>query len=147
MNPTSPKQEVELLMNDILPLAKRMLAEHGEFHPYGGVIRSDGSIVHVGVTTGNEDSDRRSSELLQILRQDFKRRAANNEIRAAGFVFDVRIRLPGGREKVNAIQVNLEHRSSYSAQVFFPYWMDQPGSINFGETFAQEGEHHVFPQC
>ena len=42
------KQDSETLTNAILPLAERMLTEHGEFYPFGGYMKPDGAIVHVG---------------------------------------------------------------------------------------------------
>jgi hypothetical protein len=42
------KQEVEKLMNELVPFAKRMLSGCGEFYPFGDYVKRDGGIVHVG---------------------------------------------------------------------------------------------------
>ena len=42
----SPKDEATDLMNMMLPFAEKMLREHGEFYPYGGVMMPDGSMQH-----------------------------------------------------------------------------------------------------
>lgn len=48
------KQEAEQLLNDVLPFAKRMLAEFGEFHPFGGMLTSAGELVQVGADVGKD---------------------------------------------------------------------------------------------
>ena len=137
------KADVEALLNDLLPFAKRMLAVHGEFFPFGGYMRTDGSIVHAGATDPTTDRPT-SATLIETLTRDFCKRARRHEIRAAAVVFDVEIIPPGGTAKTDAIQVNLEHKDSYCAEVFFPYRLADFGSLEFGETFAQEGRHVVF---
>ena len=64
------KQETEKLMNAMLPLAEKMLKRYGEFYPYGGYLKLDGSIVDVGV----DDPDTiwpKSRDLIYILRTSF----------------------------------------------------------------------------
>ena len=48
----SPKSECEDLMNEALPLAERMLREHGEFYPYGLTIDATGKIAHAAASDG-----------------------------------------------------------------------------------------------
>lgn len=33
----TPKQDCEVLMNELVPFARSMLAEHGEFFPFGAI--------------------------------------------------------------------------------------------------------------
>lgn len=46
------KQEVEVLMNSAVVFAKKMLLEHGGFHPYGAYLTAGGAVVDVGVDMG-----------------------------------------------------------------------------------------------
>jgi hypothetical protein len=39
------KADAETLLNAVMPFAERMLAEHGEFYPYGAAMKPDGEIV------------------------------------------------------------------------------------------------------
>ncbi|MEW6747784.1 MAG: hypothetical protein AB1486_34080 [Planctomycetota bacterium] len=139
----NPKAEAEALLNDLLPFAKRMLAAHGEFFPFGGYMRTDGSIVHVGAKDPTTDRPK-SATLIETLTRDFRERARHREIRAAAVMFDVKVLPPGGSAKTDAIQVNLEHKDSYCAEVFFPYRLGDSGALEFGQTFAQEGRRVVF---
>jgi hypothetical protein len=139
----SPKDEAQELVDELLPFAKRMLAQHGEFHPYGGYMRADTSIVHAGAIDQATDHPR-ATDLVTSLRNDFSRRARREGIRAAALVLDVRVTPPNQAEKADAIQVILEHRDSYCAEVFFPYVISDDGSLTFGMPFAQRGEHTIF---
>jgi len=136
------KKDCEKLMNAVLPLAEKMLREHGEFYPYGGYMKPDGGIVHVGAE--DEDTDYpKSKDLLYVLRDSLSEMADAGKCKATALVFDVRITVPGTSRKGDAIQVCLEHEDGYSAEVFFPYNME--GScLTYGATFAQQGKHEIF---
>ena len=137
------KKESEQLMSAVLLLAEKMLSEHGEFHPYGGYMKPDGEIVHVGAT--DEETDHlKSMDLLYVLRDSFSRMAEAGECKATAIVFDVGVSLPGTQEKSDAIQICLDHADGYSAEVFLPYEIGEDGQVIYGATFAQEGKHEIF---
>lgn len=136
------KKDCEKLMNSVLPLAERMLKEYGEFYPYGGYMKPNGEIVDVGAK--EEDTDfPRSKDLLYVLRDSFSQLAETGKCKATAIVFDVRVNLPDEGRKGDAIQVCLEHVDGYSAEVFFPYEVEN-GQLKCGKTFAQQGEHRIF---
>jgi len=138
----SAKQESETLMNAILPLAKEMLSQHGEFHPYGGYMKLNGEIVDVGA----EDPDTshpKSKNLISVLRKSLRELAIYHQCKAAAIVFDVVVRLPQSDRKSDAVQVCVEHVDGYCAAVFFPY-QKVHNEIVYGETFAQGGKSEIF---
>ncbi len=142
MNESSAKEQCEALMCEVLPLAKRMLTDDGEFYPYGAVINADGSITHV--TAKEEGTDYpKSSTLIDILNTRFQEAADEQRIRASAVVFDVLIKPPGGTDKVDAIQINLDHQSDYSVQVLFPYSISD-GKLLYDQPFAQQGDKLIF---
>src|SRR5882757_9867216 len=102
------KQESEKLMNAMLPLAEKMLRQYGEFHPYGGYMKPDGTIVDVGA----EDSDTdfpKSKDSIYVLRSSFQEMAYANQCKAVAIIFDVAVKLPNSNQKSDAIQVSVEH--------------------------------------
>jgi hypothetical protein len=136
------KQEAERLMNAMLPLAEKMLRQHGEFYPYGGYIKPDGTIVEVGAA--DPDTGRpKSKDLIYILRSSFREMASTNQCKAVAMVFDVAVTLPESDQKSDAIQVCVEHVAGYSAEVFFPYQIVSK-EIVYGKTFAQQGKNDIF---
>ena len=136
------KEESEKLMSELIPLAEKMLRRYGEFYPYGGYMKPDGSVVEVGVETPNAKHPK-SMDLISALRDTFRKKARDHECTAAAVVFDVNVTLPGSHCKSNAIQLCIDHVGGYSAEVFLPYEI-KGNEIVYGETFAQEGGHTVF---
>ena len=60
---SNAKRESQDLMNAAIPLAERMLREHGEFFPYGAALASDGEVLSVAGYDGREappSADRKS---------------------------------------------------------------------------------------
>lgn len=139
-----PKQESERLMNAVLPLAEKMLRLYGEFYPYGGYMKLDGTIVDIGVQ--DPDTDRpKSKDLLYILRSSFREMAETNQCKAVAIVFAVSVKLPRSNRESDAIEVCVEHAEGYSAEVFFPYQIKNK-EIVYDETFAQAGKREIFGQ-
>ncbi len=136
-----PKEEVEDLMNELIPFAQKMLAEHGEFFPFGGVITSKGEIIHVGVSDGNEKPP--SQKLIELMVEGFRAKAKTGEYRATAILFDVKVQIPESKEKTDAIQANLDHIDGYSVEVFLPYKIEKSG-VTYGEMFAQKGKSDIF---
>lgn len=134
--------DLNILKDSLLPVAQRMLAEHGEFFPYGAFMKQNGEIVNCSPYDGNEHPP--SQKLIDILIQDFKSRAAKNEIRAAGICCDVRVAMPEHPEKIDAIQFGLEHQNGEAVDVFLPYDLDSAGEAQFGELFATRRDKEFF---
>src|SRR5437588_12086619 len=114
--------DLNALKDALLPVAKQMLAEHGEFFPYGAFMKLNGEIV----ACSGLDPDERppSNKLIEILTQDFQERTAKGEIRAAGMCCDVRVTRPGETGKIDAVQFALEHKNGEAVDVFLPYDLD-----------------------
>jgi hypothetical protein len=137
------KKDCEKLMNEVLPLAQKMLEKFGEFYPYGGYMKPNGEITHVGMQ--DEDTDHpKSKDLLYLMQDSFLSIAGTGGCIATAIVFDVRVDLPHTQVKSDAIQVRLEHADNYSAEVFFPYQINADGRVVYGPAFAQEGSHRIF---
>ena len=140
----TPKLESEDLMNAMLPVAKRMLREYGEFFPYGGYMKPDGEIVHVGAKKPRTDRPK-SKDLIAILENSFRELATQRKCKAVAIIYDVVAPPPNSNRQSNAIQVCLEHVDHYSVEVFFPYRIIE-GEVVFEDIFAQAGKHRFFGQ-
>lgn len=136
------KKECEMLMNELLPVAEKMLKQYGEFYPYGGYIELGGNIVHVGAKDSHSDHPK-SRDLIRTLEDSFRELAIRGRCKAIAIVFDVTTTLPKSSAKSDAIQVSLEHKDGYSVQVFFPYEVSD-GQLIYKSSFAEEGEHRFF---
>jgi len=136
--------DLDALLNDLLPFAERMLAEHSEFYPFGGSITSDGQHISVGAK-GSSDQPK-SRELIDIMTNEFRSQASEGKIRAAGICFDVRVIPPGQIDKTDAIQLALERKGGDAVDVFIPYAQLPDGAFTYGELFACERTPTLFVQ-
>jgi len=135
------KDEAQQLMDSVLPFAEQMLNKHGEFVPYGGVMKSNGEIISVAGTDGEEQP--KSTDIIQILQDGFRNEAENGNYKATAIVYDVRVRSPETGDPSDAIAIALDHKSGYSVVVLLPYTLEN-GQLEYGQISAQAGENSVF---
>ena len=130
------QDDLDGLLETVLPLGRKMLAEQGEFFPYGATVSLDGEVKLVAPYDGTEHL--RSADLLSLMHDSA--RAGAETIRAAAFVFDVR--LPGATPG-DAIRVELEHREGIALAVMLPYRVAD-GDVEYGKLSAGSAEKRVW---
>lgn len=138
---STPRQEAEALMNLGLPFARKMLDEHGEFHPFGTAMKPDRTMEYVGVKDGRETPP--SRDVLDRMMAAFKEAALLGEYRAVAAFVDVKIKSPGNGERTDAVQICLEHVDGFFADVFAPYRL-VGGKAEFAPLWAQRRRPTVF---
>ena len=136
-----PTDEIQELLNFLLPYAERMLNQHGEFYPYAAALGSDGELSAVGTDLDDDSPD--VGEVLLALHQGLRDQAAEGEIRASGIAADVTLTDPDSGETTDAVQVELDHADADAVDIFVPYETEDEG-IKFGELVAAEGREPVF---
>ncbi len=138
----SPKEECEELLNFLLSFAENQLKQRGEFYPFGAVMLESGKITATAFyDTDNEFPD--SAEVIEIITETHKEKAAKGEIKASGICWDAKISLENN-DKTDAIIISLEHQEHYSVVVGQPYRLDSFKKLNLNNIFAQAGKHDVF---
>jgi hypothetical protein len=140
---TSPKAECEALLDMALDFAEQMLGKHGEFQPFGIVMKGTDEVTAVAPREGSERSS--SSALIEVLKDSLRAGAERGEYRATAVVYNARIALPDAEEKSDAIAVSLDHRDHYTLLVAVPYQVDD-GRVILGPTLAEKGEGDIFRQ-
>lgn len=113
------KADVEKLLDAFLPFAEKMLAQHGEFLPFGGAMKPSGEIESVAAHDGREQPP--SQDVIDLLAEGLQRGAAAGEYIATAIVYDVRVRPPGQADVTDAIAAELEHQGGYAVITVFPY--------------------------
>ncbi len=136
-----PTDEIQELLNFLLPYAEQMLNEHGEFYPYAAALDSDGELNAVGADLDDDSPD--VGEVLLALHEGLRERAAEGAIRASGIAADVTLTDPDSGETTDAVQVELDHAEADAVDIFVPYETEGEG-IKFGELVAAEGREPVF---
>ena len=138
----TPKVELEELMNSVLSSAQQMLAQNGEFYPFGGAITNEGELVS---TAAYDDDERPSSQMLiDLLVNAFNAEAKQGAYRATAVVYDVRVVPPRSEVKSDAICIDLDHVDGLSLTVMLPYSFNGEGEIVYTELFAQAGNKKIF---
>lgn len=138
---TNVKSQTEILMNELLSFAEKMLADHDGFHPFGGYLDLSARVVHVGV---QPDAGRIGpSEKVEMLIDSFHTLAAQEKAIAFAITTDVSLPYDNG-SKGDAIKFFLEHRDCYCAEVFFRYMKSASGKLEITDTIAQQGEPIFF---
>jgi hypothetical protein len=137
-----PTDEIQEILNFLLPYAEQMLSQHGEFYPYAAALGADGDLNAVATDVDDDDSPD-VSEVLLALHQGLRERAAEGAIRASGIAADVTLTDPDSGETTDAVQVELDHADADAVDIFVPYETEAEG-IKFGELVAAEGREPVF---
>lgn len=136
----NPKRQSEVLLNELILFAKKMLNAHGEFYPFGAFLESSGGVVHVGVQAGLAGLS--SQQRIDSLLNAFESPEIRTKALAIGIASNVT--LPGnGGDQVDAIKCFLEHRDGYCAEVFVGYELVS-GGVKMTDTSAQQGIPAVF---
>lgn len=135
-------EDLNCLLNELLPLAQELLATNGEFFPFGGYVDSGGGVAHVAGWTGEEQPPAR--DVIEMMVGGLREQVDKRELRATAICCDVRTVPPGQTEKVDAICVRLEHINGEAVEVFQPYRRVETGEFEYGELFAAKGEQVVF---
>jgi hypothetical protein len=138
-----PSDEIQEILNFLLPYAERMLNEHGEFYPYAAALDSDGELNAVGADVDDDNDSPDVGEVLLALHAGLREQAAEGAIRASGIAADVTLTDPDSGETTDAVQVELDHADAEPVDVFVPY-ETEPGGIKFGELVAAQGREPVF---
>jgi hypothetical protein len=137
-----PTDEIQEILNFLLPYAEQMLSQHGEFYPYAAALGADGDLNAVATDVDDDDSPD-VSEVLLALHQGLRERASEGAIRASGIAADVTLTDPDSGETTDAVQVELDHADADAVDIFVPYETEAEG-IKFGELVAAEGREPVF---
>lgn len=131
------QNDLDELLNVVLPFAEQTLAKHGEMFPFGAAVSSVGHIEMMAADPGHGDQPP-SAEILDLLYQGARESAATR--RAVAFVADVRI------ESGDAIRVELEHREGASLAIVVPYTRSRfRKTISLGVMSAGPGESRTWP--
>ena len=137
----SPKEECEVLMNELISFGKKILKKQGEFYPFGGVMYIDESTSLLGFHGGDESPD--SKDVMDGLIEACKQLIINNEIKSSGIVWNASVITANG-EETDAILISLEHKDEYSVKVAYTYKKGLFKRFKWGELVALNGDKNIF---
>ncbi|GAA4367834.1 hypothetical protein [Nocardioides caricicola] len=132
----SAQEDLDGLLNLVLPLAQELLGKNGRFYPFGASVSNDGEAA-VTASDPSLGEHPRPERVLAGVYDGARATAADH--RAAAFVTDVLV------QGSDAVQVELEHRDGIALVVVVPY---TPGTYKryptFGQMSVSPGEQRVW---
>ena len=135
-------EEIDALLNTVLPLAQQMLAKYGEFYPLGASMNTKGEVGLVGVMPESEFPQ--AQEIIDLLLAQLLADANSDQIRGSVICFSGSAIPPGESEKRDAICAHLEHASGICVAAFLPYRKEISGQVTYGELFAGNLKPQIF---
>lgn len=130
------------LLNIVLPAAKQLLENRGEFSPFGAALKSNGEIVFLGGYGEPEHSG--DLDQRKAFWDGFRAGVLSGEYRATARTYPaVDIESPSTGEKSAAVMVALDHRDQYSVAAFFLYQIEN-GKFILAESFTVKGGGDLF---
>ena len=130
------QDDLDGLLNVVLPFAEQTIAKYGELFPFGASVNAEGQVAMLAGDPGLGEHPP-SNEVLDTLYQGARSDASS--LRAAAFVADVRAN--GG----DAIRVELEHREGVAAVLLIPYARARfTRKVTMGQMSGGPGERRIF---
>jgi hypothetical protein len=141
LDPSSPRGQLNELLNEAVEAACELLAEHGEFDPFALALRTDGEILHLDSDGGEVDAE--GDAIIESLRGSLKERRA--ELIATAIVADVTLEDEDSEATTAAIAISMEHVVEEPVSCFLPYEIDAKSEVALADLVGEPGERHVFP--
>jgi hypothetical protein len=133
------REEIEKLLNYLLPFAEERLNQDGEFYPYAATVAADGEVKTMSAAEG-ERAD--AGDLLIALHRELRELAAEGSIRASGIAAEVTLTDPDSGETTDAVQLELDHAEGDAVDVYVPYESAAEG-VRFGDLVSAKGREPV----
>lgn len=127
------KSEISALADPLFEFSEQCLRKHGNFLPHGAVLTVDGKVELVGAHTGQEKTN--STEVLPLLHEGLRSKAAEGHIKAVGVAENVTVTQPGQRP-TSAVKVVFEHRRGLAVALYLPFEKRLFKGYQFGQTFS-----------
>ena len=134
--------EFDKLLGAVIPIAQSMLKDLGAFIPFGAFITRDGEVQLAG--GAGDPSHLETEEILEMYLEAYREAAADGNFTSTALCVDVRVHVPGNREKTDAIQIMLEHSGGEALNAFMPYEKQAQADIAYAPLFATPADPRVF---
>jgi len=130
------REDLDALLNAVLPFAQELLDKNGQFYPFGAVVGGDGNLSLASAPTA---VGRRAAPANILADLVAAASAKSASLRAVAFVSDV---LVAGKD---AIHVELEHSRGTALRIVVPYKINRSTRlVRFGQLSASSGQAKVW---
>jgi hypothetical protein len=137
------RDDLNRLLNALIPYAQQMLNQQAQFLPFAGAIGATGEVEVIGGYPGDHVST--SKDVRDLLLEGLQQGARDGKYRATGLCCDMRMRRVEGEEPTEAISILLEHADGTVIMIYLPYVRQPNGHVEYGEMYGAAAEARVFP--
>jgi len=137
MTDGDPQDEMDVLLNFLLPYARDQLEQNGDFVPTGATLSEAGTVS--AVNAGTDDARASSDVVVAALTEAIRREAEAGAVRACGVVDTARVPRPGMPEMTDAIRVRIDHTAADPVHVFMPFRKRRMRGYEFDQLFVEPG--------
>jgi hypothetical protein len=137
MASNDPQDEMDVLLNFLLPYARDQLEQNGDFVPTGATLSDAGTVS--AVNAGIDDPRAASDVVVAALTEAIRREAEAGPVRGCGVVDSARVPRPGMPEMTDAIRVRIDHVAADPVHVFMPFRKRRMRGYEFDELFVEPG--------
>jgi len=131
------KPDFQEMLDTALPFVKRMLAECGDFIPFGIRLPIAGKAEFMNADVGVEHP--RSADVMLLLESTLKNEAEHGQIRGGAICFMGRVTRPGESTPVDVATFRMAHVSGEMLDVFLPYGISGDDHVTYSALFAAKG--------
>ncbi|HKC27634.1 MAG TPA: hypothetical protein VKB75_06445 [Jatrophihabitans sp.] len=130
------QNDLDGLLNAVLPFAEQTLAKHGELFPFGAGVDVGGQVAMLAADPELGEHPA-SNQVLDALYQGARAEAASR--RAVAFVADVRANVG------DALRIELAHREGVALVLLIPYSRTRfTKKMTLGQMSGGAGERRIF---
>jgi hypothetical protein len=135
------QDDLDGLLNVVLPFAQQMLEEHGEFYPFAAAITTDGELELIAGAPSLENERPRCFDVVSACLDGLICR--RDQLRAAAIVTNVRLHDTGG----DAIAITTEHAEGQAISARLPYKLGRlfRRRVQYGSLEAGPGDRRLWP--
>jgi hypothetical protein len=137
MTDGDPQDEMDVLLNFLLPYARDQLEQNGDFVPTGATLSEAGTVS--AVNAGTDDARASSDVVVAALTEAIRREAEAGAVRACGVVDTARVPRPGMPEMTDAIRVRIDHTAADPVHVFMPFRKRRMRGYEFDQLYVEPG--------
>ena len=132
------KQDIQKIINYSHDFAELMLNEGREFYPFGAAIDNEGELKPVAFVDDETDMPE-SQNVIDELIMHFETDLKNNNIRAYGVTYDVRVKDEDQLVVSDAVLIDIVHCESQEIpRYYFTYSFTDKNELVFGISYGME---------
>jgi len=140
----TPKEDIDILIDEGIPIVEKMLREHGRFFPFSLAMTTAGEVRLVATDDAREQPS--PQDLIDPLLALLRKAAQEGRYRAVAVFAAVRMTDPRRNAKIDVVQAGFEHVSGLCGNMFFPYALPLE-EIDRNQILLTPRNETVFEAC